>query len=152
VPVSFRLFSQAPSTTVRVITINDRQVKNVGIIYNVARKHFSSCSVPYTIGFSPLTLSYEITLPSSPEHLLERPSTFHIEYNNASSDIQIRKCNLTCMTGIQTAVTIHSLHQALGSYQSLLLLLLLLLGQIPQQVQRFQSHTTAQNKRDKCIT
>jgi len=34
------------------------------------------------------------------------------------------------MTVMQTAVTIHSLHQALGSYQSLLLLLLL--GKIPQ--------------------
>jgi len=38
------------------------------------------------------------------------------------------------MTGLQTAVTIHSLHQALGSYQSLLLLL----SQLPQEVWRFQ--------------
>jgi hypothetical protein len=34
------------------------------------------------------TLSYEITLPSSPKHHLERPGTFQIEYN-PNSDIQM---------------------------------------------------------------
>jgi hypothetical protein len=65
---------------VRVITINDRQVGNVGITTSVYNRFLTT-----------VTLSYEITLPFSPKHLLEGPRTFQSEYNNKSSDIQMPK-------------------------------------------------------------